>query len=209
MGILENIWAYFLDNTYIVLFVGMLFGGETFLLPAVYLSIIDAVDIGAVVIIAAISTVISDTFWYFVGKYVPIDRILSWRLFKKKEAFIRKMLLTFEKHSLRIVFLSKFVYGTRTTAQILAGTVRAPFIPYLLTNCLGVFVYLGVIAVVGYATKESFKNFADNIYYGYVVFSVFIVIIIIINVCLKKFLQKKISPPSSPPGTKNGPSETS
>lgn len=204
MEFINLLWPYVSEHTYLFLFLGMLVGGETFLLPAVYLAARGTLPFSHIVILSSIATLISDTVWYSIGRFFPLERILLWKTFSKKRDLSLKIFSGFQKHSRKLLYTSKFVYGTRTVAQVLAGSIRMPFIIYSVVNLAGILSYLLVITGAAVLTKESLASFGQISYNEYVSVFAFIIVIGIVHICLKKWLGKKFTASSSQPGTKNG-----
>ncbi len=202
MELINYLWPYISSHTYLLLFLGMLVGGETFLLPAAYLAAKGALSFPLLFLFSAMATLISDTVWYSIGRFFKLERILSWKMFSKKQELSLKIFSGFQNHSEKFLFLSKFLYGTRTLAQVLSGSIRMPFIKYSIVNLAGILSYLVLICCMALFTKKSLANFDHMSYNEYVTVAAFVVIVGIIHICLKKWLGKKILASSSQPGTK-------
>jgi membrane protein DedA with SNARE-associated domain len=203
MEFINLLWPYVSNNPYFFLFFGMIIGGETFLLPAVYLATRGDFPFSHIIILSSIATLISDTAWYSIGWFFPLERILSWKTFSKKREVSIKIFSVFQKHGSKLLYISKFVYGTRTLAQVLAGSIRMPFVTYSVVNLAGILSYLLVIIGAAILTKESLASFGQISYNEYVSVLAFIAVISIIHICLKKWLGKKFTASSSQPGMKN------
>jgi membrane protein DedA with SNARE-associated domain len=144
-------------HPYIALFAGMLIAGEVVLLPAIFLATTGRLDMAVVVGIAMIATLISDAFWYGLGRRFPVKVIgrLSERLSGKVLNGVEQ---TFNAGGGRILFMSKFVYGTRTLVQVLAGVHKMPLRSYLPINMAGVLAAtLVVIALSWLVVGTSYR----------------------------------------------------
>ena len=137
-------------HPYIALFAGMLIAGEVVLLPAIFLATTGRIDLLAVVSISLLATLISDAIWYALGRRFPAPVIhrLSGQFGDK---FLNSIERIFNVGGGRILFLSKFVYGTRTLVQVLAGVHGLPFRNYLPINMAGVLAVIMVLILVSYA----------------------------------------------------------
>jgi membrane protein DedA with SNARE-associated domain len=207
MELLTAMWPYVANHAHLFLFLGMLVGGETFLLPAIYLAIQGTLRFSDVLLLALLATVVSDVIWYTAGRFVPLEKIFSFGIFQKKREAFNKIIGVFKKHSQKLLYISKFVYGTRTIIQISSGVIRIPFLRYTTINLAGVISYLLVITLLAILTKESLVSLEEVVYYEYVSIAIFIVIIAVIHIWLKKWLGKNFTVPSSQPGTKSEQSE--
>jgi membrane protein DedA with SNARE-associated domain len=203
MELINEIWPYVSNHTYFFLFIGMLMGGEAFLLPAIFLAIKGTVNFYLVLLFSILATLISDTAWYIIGRFFPLERILLWKIFLKKRELSDKIFLGLQKHGLKILFISKFVYGTRTLVQVLSGTIRTPFFKYSIVNLSGILSYLFTISFITFLIKESLDSFIKITYNEYAYLVVFILVIGILHICLKKWFSKKLLASSSRLGMKN------
>lgn len=203
MEFINFLWPHISDHPYAFLFIGMILGGETFLLPAVYLASRGLMDFPLLMLVAVAATISSDTVWYIIGRTFPLSKILSWKRFMKKREAYTKIFEGFQLHSQKLLFISKFVYGSRTIVQILAGSIKMPFLRYSAVNLAGIMSYLISIFLLALFARESLASFNDLSYNIYISIGVFIILIIIFHLCLKKWLSKKFSASSSQPGTKN------
>ncbi len=137
-------------HPYIALFAGMLIAGEIILLPAIFLATTGRIDLLAVVSISLLATLISDAIWYALGRRFPARFIkrFSGRFGHK---FLDSMERIFNAGGGQVLFLSKFVYGTRTLVQVFAGLHGMPFRNYLPINMAGVLAVIVVLILVSYA----------------------------------------------------------
>ena len=184
MDIVELLTTY----KYAVLFFGMLFLGETFLLPAVYLSLDGKISPGMVVLISCVATVVSDVVWYYLAFIVPFHKIRHWRRVEHHQDKFEKLSQLFDKHNYRILFLSKFVYGTRILVQILCGVKRMNFWKYIAVNIFGVLSYMVFLYFIAVVVNRSI---AGEVMGGFkIAIAVFIVIVIVINLCIRYLAEK-------------------
>lgn len=162
-------------HPYLFIFVGMIFAGEMVLIPAIFLAATGELDIVWVIALSLIAPLLSDFVWYFAGRRFPASslRRIPGRNASRVVAGIERL---FERNGLRVLFLSKFVYGTRVTAQILSGVHNMPFRSYLATNLLGMIVVRAVLVVIGYAVVESAQQLIDIAHSTRIAFLVFVLL---------------------------------
>ena len=160
------------SHPYLFIFLGLLFVGESILFPSLYLAIIGALRLPYVFAVMVAATVIADIFWYALGRGV-VPAAMRWiagnRGRKQAEAIERVI----GGRELHVLFFSKFVYGTRTAVQILIGSRKVSFRPYLFVNIAGVIalgiaytliVYLSAVFVLNVdALKDSLLAVASVI----------------------------------------------
>lgn len=176
--LLEHLYP-FLDvlstHPYIALFVGMLVAGEVVLIPAIFLATTGRIDLPAVVSISMLATLISDALWYGLGRRLPQPVIsrLSRRL---SDQAIRGIGQTFEAGGGRILFMSKFVYGTRTLVQVLAGVHGMPLRTYLPINMAGVFAVIAVLILISWTVVGTTYRMEQVVQHMELAFLLFVVI---------------------------------
>jgi membrane protein DedA with SNARE-associated domain len=154
----------------LLLFLLLALGGESILLPVLRVTMGDARNLLLVMGTAVAASVVSDLFWYYAGRY---GSRVAWI---KDSRFVNRIRERkwvpqehFEAHWKELLLLSKFVYGTRTTAQVLCGASRRPVGHYLLVNTLGAALLVSYLCGLIALFKEGFV-FAS--YWWNVVFSV-------------------------------------
>jgi membrane protein DedA with SNARE-associated domain len=158
-------------HPYLSLFVGMLFLGEMVLLPAIYLATSGRIDLLAVVIVSVLATLISDCLWYALGRCFP-TRTLK-RMSKRGNGLITGLEQAFNARAKRVLFLSKFVYGTRTLVQVLAGIHQMRYRNYILVNTAGVLAVTATLILIAYAiigTTYRLNEIIDKVEIAFLLF---------------------------------------
>ncbi len=179
-----------LENYQISLFIGMFLLGETVLLPVIHYSLEGNIGISEVVLISVAATLISDLAWYYLARIAPLGKIRNWRRVKEHESSFENLSRLFGKYGLRILFFSKFVYGTRILAQVVCGIKRVNPWKYLAVNVAGTVAYVLFL----YAIALSVSGAASNYILSGVKVSLiaFVGFVIAINLCVKYLVQKKM-----------------
>ncbi|MDQ3076908.1 MAG: VTT domain-containing protein [bacterium] len=187
---MEAIISIILSNYNISLFIGMLFLGEVVLLPAIYYSLSGNIGVFEVIYVSAIATLVSDLVWYYLAFFVPIKKITTWKHVEKHQVIFQKLSTLFDRYGLLILFLSKFVYGTRILVQIICGLKQVNIVKYLIVNTIGVFSYIAFLYVIALSVSNaiSFRILGGM----KISMIVFIVLVIIINLWVKYYIQRKI-----------------
>lgn len=122
----------------LVLFSLLIVGGESVLLPALRLQLGNGDGVLLVMTLAVAAAVLSDLFWYGVGRYGARSPRLANAPFVARAR--RRPWVSaehFEAHWKKLLLLSKFVYGTRTPAQLICGATKRKLTHYLGVNTLG------------------------------------------------------------------------
>ncbi|WP_416139578.1 DedA family protein [Halomonas sp. HK25] len=160
---------------YLALFIGLLLLGEVVLLPAIYMAVTGRIDLATVVILAVSATLISDCLWYALGRLFP-SATLKRKSGHVSGEFLTGLELAFNARARKVLFLSKFVYGTRTLVQILAGIHGMPFRIYSLVNTAGVLAVTASLVLVAYAVIGSTYRLNEIVEHMEIAFLVFVII---------------------------------
>lgn len=172
---LQPLLGYFDAHPYLILFVGLLFVGELVLLPAIYLAIAGRLELAYVICIAVAATSLSDFALYYAGRRFPasaLKRIPGHRTSQLVHGLDR----LFTRRGARVVFLSKFVYGTRVIAQILAGIHDVPLRAYLTANTLGIAALTLVLSGIAWAVADTAQRYVDVVHGAQYAFVAFVLI---------------------------------
>ncbi|MEE4304531.1 MAG: VTT domain-containing protein [Wenzhouxiangella sp.] len=121
-GIFQPVLDLVAAYPYLMLFVGLLLAGEVVLLPALYLATTGRLDPVAVILVAVVATMLSDLAWFMIGRWSPSGAVEKMRQ-RHSSRVINRLQGLFSRNGPRLLFLSKFVYGTRIAAQVLAGAL--------------------------------------------------------------------------------------
>lgn len=172
LSLLDALSAY----PYLALFVGMIIAGELVLLPAIYLAATQRLDLMTVLTLAILATLLSDFLWYGLGRRFP-KRTLRRLAGKVGYRLLGGVEKTFDAGGKRVLFMSKFVYGTRTLIQVLAGVHGMPLRSYLATNIAGVLAVTALLTVVAYTVVGTTHQFGTILQYIEVAFLLFVLVI--------------------------------
>lgn len=160
---------------YLALFIGMIIAGELVLLPAIYLAATQRMDLTAVLLLAVLATLVSDCLWYGLGRRFPtptLRRVAG----KVGHGFLASVDNAFNAGGKRLLFMSKFVYGTRTLVQVLAGVHGMSLRSYLVVNTAGVIAVTAVLTIVAYAVIGTTYRLGDIMQYIEVAFLLFVLV---------------------------------
>jgi len=153
---LQPFSGYLYAHPYLFLFVGLLFTGELVLLPAIYLAITGRLELAYVIAVSISTTMLKDFGLYYLGRKVPAAALQ--RLPGRGTNGLDRL---FGQHGANVVFLSKFVYGTRAAAQILAGLHDLPLRVYLTANALGVAALTLILSGIAWMVVGTARRYAD------------------------------------------------
>ena len=103
-----------------------------------------------VLIAGAGASLISDTVWYYIGRFGGM-RVLGWlcRIAIQPDSCVRKTQISFGNNGARSLLIAKFVPGLNTAAPPLAGIVGMPIPKFLLYTGLGGVIWVSAWVGLG------------------------------------------------------------
>ena len=120
-------------------------------------------------------TLLKDLGLYYLGRLFPATALqrLPGRGTNKLVMGLERL---FDRRGAQVVFMSKFVYGTRSIVQILAGVHDLPVRSYLLANILGAATLTVMLSVVAWSVASTARRYDDFVHSAEVAFAVFVFI---------------------------------
>lgn len=158
---------------YLMLFVGLLLAGEVVLLPALYLATTGRLDPFLVIVVAVVATMLSDLAWFLLGRWSPSSAVERMRQ-RHSSRTVNRLQTLFSRNGPRLLYLSKFVYGTRIAAQVLAGALGMPMKTWLPVNLAGVVTVILVLAGLAWGVVGTAHRLEDLIQHIEVAFLLFL-----------------------------------
>jgi membrane protein DedA with SNARE-associated domain len=174
---------------YPFLFLGMFVFGEAVFIPAIYLALEGQFNISGVIIISILANIVADFVWYFLAAAVPFEKIRTWGKVKGKEKTLEKISDLLDIYGYKLLFISKFIYGTRILVQIICGLKRLNLWKYLIVNTIGTALYLGFLYVLTLALHAGVSSVA--VQEIKLAVAAFIIIVIGINIWIQFKVRKK------------------
>jgi membrane protein DedA with SNARE-associated domain len=177
---------------YLFFFLGMILAGEVVLLPAIYLAATGRLDIGLVIVLSVVATILSDLIWYYAGRKFPaaaLKRIPG----RGTSRVVKGLEQLFERNGTQVLFLSKFVYGTRITAQILSGVHDMPFRRYFVANALGILAVTIALVVIAYSVVGTAHRMGDVVQTMEIAFFVFVLLAVATFLVSSRILKRQWS----------------
>jgi membrane protein DedA with SNARE-associated domain len=138
--------ALLLENT------GIPVPGETVLLLASFLAYSEhELQLSWIIIVGTVAATLGDNLGYAIGHSGGRPLLERYReLLRLRPATLECGDRLFARYGAVAVFFARFVFGLRIVAGPLAGVLRMPWKKFLLFNFLGAFLWVAVIAGVGY-----------------------------------------------------------
>ncbi|HEX5054375.1 MAG TPA: VTT domain-containing protein [Planctomycetota bacterium] len=120
-------------------------------------------DLGAVVTLAVVASLLSDTAWYLLGRRHGV-RVLAvlCRISLEPDSCVRRTENLFATRGALSLLLAKFVPGLSTAAPPLAGLTRMPFGRFLALDGLGALLWTATFTLPGYLFSDELERIADG-----------------------------------------------
>ena len=133
---------------YWLLAVGCLLEGETILLLAGFAAHRGHLNLGAVLLIAALAGFAGDQFYFWLGRRHGAAMLARWPSMAKKVERVHQLLARWRD---AVVVFVRFAYGLRAAGPVIIGmsSISAP--RFALFNALGALLWAGLVGGAGYA----------------------------------------------------------
>jgi membrane protein DedA with SNARE-associated domain len=127
----------------------LFFGGTPALTGAVYLAVSGSVSFPLLFVLSLIVTAAWNAVWYIIGvQAISAERIRGWRLYKRNAVLYDRVLALYDRHQYRLLFLSRFAYGTNIACSVISGAKRMPLSRYFAINAVSLGVLFGTLAAL-------------------------------------------------------------
>ncbi|MBP9771588.1 MAG: DedA family protein [Candidatus Pacebacteria bacterium] len=177
-------------HPYVFIFIGLFFFGETVFFPALYLAFRGTLEVHVVIVLMIGATLLSDLVWYAIGRSLP--RTTAVRLMGGRAAHVMESIsLFFSTHRLSTLYISKFVYGTRTVVQVMSGMYKTPFWKYMLVNILGTTSLAAFILILAYITSSTLVALTDTVHALEIGFLILIVLIAAVHFFIRHAIARQ------------------
>ncbi len=144
---------------YAAVFAGTILEGETVALVAGLAARHGYLDLGLVILTAALGGMLGDITMYFVGRRVG-EPVLA-RLHKHQDAIDRVRALVQRHESLAIIGV-RFAYGLRIAGPIVIGASGVRPARFVLFNAIGALLWASVVVGVGYGAGEVLHRYVAH-----------------------------------------------
>ena len=180
---IEAIITYLHTYGYAFVFLGTILEGEFVLLSAAFLSYLGVLNFWLVLIIGFLGAVIGDNIWYWIGRKQGTGFLNKYgKYLLLTSVRMEKLKLLFLKHSMKTIFLSRFLFGTRIGSALFAGAMGMPKAQFRKANITGGAVWAVLTTSIGYIFGSSFIVLREYLHRSQTVLLILLGIIIIIYV---------------------------
>lgn len=139
-------------TAYALLFLVMVWEGETFLIIAGILLQLGALALGPALAVAFGGVMLGDVLWYSLGRLAgkrPLPRPLAFAR-STAERIVERISPNFRTKPILSLSIAKFVYGTNHATLVIAGTTQMPFRLFVAADLAASFLWVIVFLALGY-----------------------------------------------------------
>ena len=155
---LENILLGYLNQYQIlVIFIGTFLFGDTIVISLAFFAEQGALSLSSLIIFGFLGTVISDSIWFFMSKYLCEIKYIKKKIFQNKKLVKTVDKLTGKKPLLFLIF-AKFLYGTRIIFIIYLSIKKLKYLKFLLYNSIGTVIWLLTLIFLGWFSAKGAVN---------------------------------------------------
>lgn len=136
---------------YALLFVAMVFEGETFLILATIVANLGALDPIYVYTIALFGVIVGNIVWYHLGVLARTSRSgIVQRIIPRTERVMNYFLPQFRERPFASIFFSKFIYGVNHAVVFMSGVMKIDFKLFVKAETLASVAWVTFNTVIGY-----------------------------------------------------------
>lgn len=174
---------------YLLLFLGMMFEGDTFLFIASFLVHQGVLEIVPAAVIALWGIILGDNLWYSAGLKLRNSRSIL-------NQWSEKLAKPFDEHLIarpfKTIFIAKFIYGINRAIIFRAGVLKIKWSKLEESDILAALCWMAVISGLGYFSGASFSLIRHYFRYGETALLVIIIIFLVIEYLIKKSTRKNL-----------------
>ncbi len=159
---------------YILIFFGLIFEGEIFLISTGILAHLGALDIHFVVIFVFCGAFVKT----FLGYYVGILIHKKWhkvKLLKHMEKRVNTIMPNFKEKPFWSIFISKFIMGFNHIIIVFAGFSKIEYKKYLKAEICSTIIWVPLLLSIGYFFSFAALNISREIWKFSLVILVFVI----------------------------------
>ena len=189
---------------YTIAAVGLMLEANTILFTIGFLTSQGLFESIIVLPLALIASVIGNIFWYYYGvlwgnHWNPYSKVMA-KLASPFDAQIQKSLVY-------TIALTKFVYALNCAIVIRAGTLRLPFLRFLLADIITAVIWIAVVWPFGYFSGNLASVTASRFHYVEVGLLLAVLLFLLVKHYLAKRLKEKLVAESAPSQSVEGQKE--
>lgn len=137
--------------------------GETTLMFAAFVAHKHSgLNIYWVVLVGVAAAIVGDNLGFLLGRHFG-GTFIRWakRIFRVDDVDVKAAKDLIKRHGGRTIFFSRFIFGLRTIAGPMAGSLDMEWKRFLKFNALGAAVWVTTMSLTGYAFANEFNTLLD------------------------------------------------
>jgi membrane protein DedA with SNARE-associated domain len=164
LAVLPHFLYFLAPYKYLLIFCGALFEGPVVMVVSGFLVRMETFPFWPAYLVLIAGDLVADIGWYGLGRLARervVDGVI--KFFGATHESFEKLERVFNKHDLKILFISKITtgFGFAILTLLAAGAARVPFRRYLMMNFLGEFIWAGMLMGVGYLFGHAYTHVSD------------------------------------------------
>jgi membrane protein DedA with SNARE-associated domain len=175
---------------YLMVAAGVIVEGDATLVAASILAHRGYLKIGAVIAIGALTSLVMNQFYFWLGRRHGVDRVAK----ADGRKLFRNIVHHTRKHAIWLVLLSRFVFGFRMAIPATVGALGMSMTRFLIADIFGAVIWAGAMGATGYlaghAGQVLLSNMRDN---EWIVGAVMIVLTLAWGVYRRRHVQEVTS----------------
>ncbi|MEI7765186.1 MAG: DedA family protein [bacterium] len=159
---------------YILIFFGLVFEGEIFLISTGILAHLGALDIHFVFVFIFMGAFVKTLLGYYVGKLIH-DKWHNIKLLKHIEKRVNNIMPNFQEKPFWSIFISKFIMGFNYIIIIFAGYERVSFKKYLKAEISSTIIWAPSLLFLGYFFSSTALHMSREIWKFSLIILIFVI----------------------------------
>ena len=164
---IRDLILFYPSLSYLVIFLGVAFGGEVMLLGFAFFSAAGILPLWALVLFSFFGATFMDTFWFIFVRSGFFQKI-NFARFRNIIFTIRDVIKKLHgENYFWILVLAKFMYGTRTPTIIYMSKTDISFKKFISYNSVAIISWLAVVVPIGFLSGLGYvylSNTLQNLY---------------------------------------------
>lgn len=177
---------------YPALFVGLTLLGGFVLLPAMYMTLTGHLDLFMLFMLTLFAAATSDSVWYIIGLFSKKEKLYRLSFIKKPMEEAKRFSDFYSRHGVRLVFFTKFIYGTRLASHILAGMHKISYAGFLGATALGTAIWFWIFHFLIKALDFGVEATKSTAFRIQIIFLLGGAILVALNLLTGKYLRNRL-----------------
>ncbi len=180
---------------YAILFIGMVFEGESVLMIVATSSRLGIISPFFVWLFAVAGVIVGDIFWFLLGGKVGAKLLSRYGkilfITEARVAALSRYLNSSQKKAGGLIFLAKYLYGFTHLTLITIGASRLRFRTFIIYTVPAAILWVSIFFAAGYVYADAVKDLENNLPRVLGGLALIIVIVTFVSKLLGRYFEKK------------------